>query len=101
MVELPCARPDARPSEPPAFETLATPVADDVHVTWVVRFCVEPSVYVPVAENCTVVPFAIDGVLGVTPIDTSVAAVTVTVVEALTAPSAALTSVVPVAAAET
>src|SRR6185437_11732473 len=50
-------------------------------LTVVVRSCVEPSVWTPVAANCWRVPFATLGFAGVTPIDTSVAAVTVRVVE--------------------
>ena len=54
------------------------------------------SVYVPVAVNCSVVPFAIDGLPGVTAIDTSVAAVTVSVTGGLvTPPSVAVICDVP------
>ena len=49
----------------------------DAHVTEAVKFCVLLSVYVPVAENCCVDPLAIDGLAGVTAIETSVAGVTV------------------------
>ena len=51
----------------------------------------------PVATNCCVVLFAIDGVAGVTEIDTSVAAVTVSVVLPLIPPVAAEMTVVPAA----
>ena len=76
--------------EVPAFSAEASPVAltvavvvlEDAHVAVVVRFCVVPSLYVPVAVNCCVPPAATDGFTGVTAIDTSVAAVTVSVVEA-------------------
>jgi hypothetical protein len=50
---------------------------------------VELSENVPVAVNCSVLPFAIEGFAGVTATDTSVAEVTVRVVEPLTAPEAA------------
>jgi hypothetical protein len=40
--------------------------------------------------NCSVVPFAIEGFAGVTAIDTSVAEVTVKIVEPVTPPEAAL-----------
>src|SRR5215510_1342307 len=76
----------ARPSDPPAFEIVATAVSEDDQVTAVVRSCVVASVYVPVAANCCVVPLAMLGLAGVTPIDTRVAAVTVSVVEPETAP---------------
>ena len=36
----------------PAEFMVATTVADDAQVTWVLRFCVLPSEYVPVAVNC-------------------------------------------------
>ena len=42
-----------------------------------------PSLNVPVAVNCCVAPFAIDGFAGVTAIDCNVAAVTVSTVEPL------------------
>jgi hypothetical protein len=50
----------------------------------------------PVAVNCRVSPFAIDGFAGVTPIDTSVAALTVKVVLPLTPPNVAVMTDVPV-----
>ena len=51
----------------------------------------------PVAVNCCVVPSAIDGFVGVMPIETSVAGVTVSAVEPLTGPETALMVVVPAA----
>jgi hypothetical protein len=54
-----------------------------------VKFCVELSEKVPVAVNCSVAPFAIEGFAGVTAIDTSVAAVTVRVVEPVIPPETA------------
>ena len=59
------------------------------------RFCVVASLNVPVAVNCCVRPAATDGFVGVTCIDTSVAAVTVSVVEPVTPASVALIVVVP------
>ena len=78
---------------------MAVAAVAEAHVTMAVRFCVVPSLYVPVATNCCLVPFAIDGVAGVTAIDTSVAAVTVSVVMPLTAPLVAEMTVVPAATA--
>jgi hypothetical protein len=49
----------------PAFEIVATPAAEELHVAVPVRFCVLPSLYVPVAVNCCVCPLAIDGAAGV------------------------------------
>ncbi len=62
-------------ASPPLLIVAVETVSDD-HVVVLVRFCVLPSVYVPVAVNCSLVPSAIDGVAGVTAIDTSAAVVT-------------------------
>ncbi len=80
IVVEPGATDVASPWEPAALLTAATAVLDELHATEVVRFCVVPSVYVPVAVNCLVVPLATDGLAGVTATDTSVAGVTVRVV---------------------
>ena len=54
MVALPVPVPVAKP----VLLTLATAGADELHVTELVRFCVLPSVYVPAAVNCCVLPRA-------------------------------------------
>src|SRR6202163_3847378 len=64
----------------PAALIVATVTAEELHVAVLVRFCVVPSLNVPVAVNCCVPPFVTEGFAGVTAIDTSVAAVTVSVV---------------------
>ena len=56
------------------------------------------SVKVPTAANCCVRPFAMLGLVGVTAIDTSAAAVTFKVVEPDIAPNVAVISDGPVAA---
>ena len=56
---------------------VATVGVADTQVTMVLMFSVGVSLYVPVAVNCCVVPFTIDGLAGVTAIDCNVAAVTV------------------------
>jgi hypothetical protein len=73
----------------PAFTLVASPiclsallmVATDgeslVHCTVLVTSCVLPSVKVPVAVNCSVVPEGMLGIAGVTAIDTSAAGVIV------------------------
>jgi hypothetical protein len=76
-------------ANPPAA-IVATPPVCEVQVTEPVKFCVELSEKVPVAVNCSVVPFAIEGFAGVTAIDTSVAEVTVKIVEPMTPPETAL-----------
>jgi hypothetical protein len=79
IVEVPTPAPLARP----AALIVAVVVVPEDHVTVLVRFCVVPSLKVPVAVNCCVAPLAIDGFAGVTAIDCSVAAVTVSKVEPL------------------
>ena len=66
MVALPAATPFARPWLPAELEMLAVAVAEEAHVTELVRSWVDPSEYVPTASNCCVVPLAIVGALGVT-----------------------------------
>jgi hypothetical protein len=85
----------ARPFDPPALLIEATEGAEEAHVTDVVMFCVELSVYVPVAVNCCCEPLETEGEAGVTAIETSVAGVTVNCVEPLTLPSVAEIVVVP------
>src|SRR5271163_1264337 len=77
MVEVPTAAPVASPDA----LIVAVVVVPDDHVTVPVKFCVEPSLNVPVAVNCCVAPLAIEGFAGVTAIDCNVAAVTVSTVE--------------------
>ncbi|HXO06277.1 MAG TPA: hypothetical protein VN884_11680 [Candidatus Sulfotelmatobacter sp.] len=93
IVLVPAATPVANP---PAV-IVATAVVDELHVAVLVKFCVELSEKVPVAVNCSVALFAMEGFAGVTAIDTSVGAVTVSVVEPLMAPEVALIVLVPVA----
>jgi hypothetical protein len=77
MVEDPAPAPLASPD---ALIVAMVLVPDD-HVTLDVRFCVVPSLNVPVAVNCWVAPLVIEGFAGVTAMDCSVAAVTVSTVE--------------------
>ena len=77
---------------------VATVVVAEPTSPLAVRFCVLLSLYVPVAVNCCVGPLAIDGFAGVTAIDCSVAAVTVSTVEPTSlAPDVALIVLVPTA----
>ena len=96
MVEEPVVNVEAKP----LAEIVATTVFDDAQATVSVRFCVEPSLYVPVAVNCSVSPFGTDGLTGVNAIDFRVAARTVSVVEPTTLPSVAVIVVAPVASVE-
>lgn len=45
---------------------VAIAVLDEVHVTWVVRFCAVPSLKLPVAENDFTAPTPMVGFAGVT-----------------------------------
>jgi hypothetical protein len=84
MVATPALLPVATPREPATLLTVArTPLEDD-HDASSVRSCVVLSVYLPVAVNACVVPFAMVGVAGVSSIETSVAVVTVNWVTAET-----------------
>jgi hypothetical protein len=94
MVEVPTPAPVASP----AALIVAVVVVPDDQVTVDVRFCVVPSLKVPVAVNCCVAPLAIDGFAGVTAIDCSVAAVTVSTVEPLIDDDVAAIVEVPTAA---
>jgi hypothetical protein len=97
IVVEPVATDVARPLEPTALLMAATPVVDELQVTAVVRFCVVLSEYVPVAANCWVVPKAMLGLMGVTVMNTSVAEVTVSVVDPDMLPDIAVTIVEPAA----
>jgi len=73
IVLVPAFSADARP----ALVIVAVVSVPDAHVTLAVTFCVELSLYVPVAVNCCVFPATTEGFTGVTAMDTNVAAVTV------------------------
>ena len=96
MLVVPAATPVAVPAPVPVI--VAAAVFDDVHTTPVVNGAVVPLLYVPVAVYVCVSPAAMLAVVGVTAIDCSVAAVTVSVIPALVnPPDAAVILVVPVA----
>jgi len=93
--------PTPTPVAKPPVEIVATPVADELHVTLLVMTAVLLSEYVPVAVYCCVVPLAIEVFEGATAIDFNVgaapvpdrltdcglpAALSVTVMAALRAP---------------
>ncbi len=79
----------------PALLIVAVEGVSDDQVTVLVRFCVPPSVNVPVAVNACIVPSARDGVAGVTASDTRAAEVTVSAVEPVTDPTLAEMFAVP------
>ena len=98
IVVKPAATDVAKPLEPAALLIAATAAVDEYQVTAVVRSCVVLSENVPVAVNCCVVPLRMFGLVGVTAMDTSVAEVTVSVVDPDTPPDVALIVVEPAAA---
>jgi hypothetical protein len=79
----------------PVLLTVATPGGDTVQATVFVMFWVLPSVKVPVAVSCCVVPLGTVGADGVTAIETRAAGDTVSAVELLTDPLAAAIVVAP------
>ena len=95
MVVDPTATGVANPFEPPALLMAATDAADEPQVTAVVKLCVEPSEYVPVAVNCWLVPSAILGLDGAIARETRVAGVIVSVVLPEILPNVAVTVVGP------
>ena len=92
IVDVPGARPFARPLPLPIF---ATPVLEEVQVACVVRSCVLPSLKVPIAENCWLVVAAIVTSPGWMASEARSAASTVAVAVPLTEPEAAVMVVVP------
>jgi hypothetical protein len=100
MVAVPAPVPLANPGFGGTLLIVATAETSELHCAVPVMFCVLPSVYVPVAVNCSVAPVAIVGIAGVTAIDTNVAGVTVSVVDPLIVPDVAVTAVLPTATLE-
>lgn len=70
IVAPPWSMPRANP-----LPMVATEVAEELHLATVVRFCVVPLLYVPVAVNCWVYPAGMEDVAGVTAIETKDGAV--------------------------
>jgi hypothetical protein len=81
IVVEPAATEVAKPLEPAALLMAATAASDELQVTVIVRSCVVLSENVPVATNCWFVPLRMLGLVGVIAMDTSVAEVTVTIVD--------------------
>ena len=73
----------------PVLLMVATEVFEELQVAVLVRFCVLPSLYVPMAVNCCIVPLGIEVLAGVTAIEERTGGVTVNVVEPVTEPEAA------------
>jgi len=81
MVAVPTPCPLANPP----LAMLAT-VDDELQLTVLLRSCVLPSLYVPIAAYCWLVPLAIDALPGLTANDTRTGAVTATLAEPLIVP---------------
>lgn len=96
MVTEPVSAAVAIPLVPDALLIVATALFVDDHVTAEVISWVVLSVYIPVAVNCCVVPFALTGLVGVMLIDDSVAGVTVKPVVPLIDPRVAVIVTEPV-----
>ena len=88
--------PDDIPLTNPVALTVATLVLEELQVTVLVRSNVLPSVYVPVAVNCCVLPAPKEAFAGVTAIETRVGGVTVRPVVPLTVPKVPWIEVFPV-----
>jgi len=61
----------------PLLLTVATEVAEEIHLAVLVRFCAVPLLYVPVAVNCCLAPAVMEELAGVTAIETSGGAIPV------------------------
>ena len=81
MDVVPAATELANPMEPAVLLMAATEVFEELQATVAVRSCVVLSENVPVAMNCWFVPLTMPGLVGEIAKDTSVAGVTVTVVD--------------------
>jgi len=89
IVVEPAATEVANPLEPAALLMAATAVVEELHVTVVVTSCVVLSENVPEATNCWFEPLTMLGLVGVIAMDTSVAEVTVTIVDPVMCPHVA------------
>lgn len=89
IVVEPAATEVANPLEPAALLMSATAVVEELHVTVVVTSCVVLSENVPEATNCWFEPLTMLGLVGVMAMDTSVAEVTVTIVDPVMCPHVA------------
>jgi hypothetical protein len=98
ILEFPVATLVARPWLPAALLMVAMEPFDEFHCTEPVMSCVLPSVKVPVALNCSVVPRGMVGIAGVMARETNVAGVTVRVDEPAMLAAVAVMVVCPVEA---
>ena len=90
------AVPTPVPVANPLLAIVATVVGDVLQFTALLRSCLLPSLYVPVAVNGCVVPFAIEALPGLMEIDRSNGAITAAPVAFATVPELALIWAVPI-----
>jgi hypothetical protein len=90
MIAAPTPCPLANPPLP-----MLARVEEELQVTELVRSCALPSLYVPTAANCWLVPLAIDALPGLTDNDTRTGALTANVAEPVMVPEVAVIVVVP------
>jgi hypothetical protein len=95
IIVVPAPRALANPAVPAVSLMEATVAAVELQCPLCVRSCVVPSENVPIAVNCCVVPLAIVAVGGIMAIETSVAVVTVSMVEPFNDPDVAEIVAVP------
>ena len=85
----------ASPCEPDVLPITATVADEEAHVTDVVMFAVDPSVYSPVAVNCSEPPVGMDGLCGLISMAARITFVTVRLLDPATVPKVALMTVLP------
>jgi hypothetical protein len=95
MFAYPTARPEARPCVLVLLLTVATVGSEELQCTDDARSCVVPSLKLPLALNCCVVPRGIDEASGEIVIDSSTVEVTVKVAVPVTLPEDATMRVSP------
>jgi hypothetical protein len=74
---------------------VATVAEEEAQFAVVVMFGVDPSVYSPMAVNCSVPPVEMDGLWGLISIAARIAVVTVRLADPVTAPDVALMIAIP------
>ena len=85
----------ASPCNPEVLLIVATVADEEAQVAVVVMFEVVPSMYSPVAVNCSVPPVGMDGPCGLISMAARIAFVTVRLPDPATAPEVALMTVLP------
>lgn len=85
----------ARPCDADELLIAATVADEEAHVAFVVMFAVVPSVYSPVAVNCSVPPVGMAGPCGLISMAARIAVVTVRLPDPTTVPDVALMTVLP------